>query len=555
MTSGGKMNHGRIFKIATILIAFLSFTAHAKDFSAVPGEYVVKLKSATHIMSVNALGRALGGTVKREVSKDLGLILVERSVLENSESAVHSLSQNALVEYAEPNFIYRVVGGSSSLPTDPQFNQLWGMVNTGQAITGESGTYSGTAGIDIDAAKAWQIETGSNNVVVAVIDTGVNYRIPDLAPNIWVNQAEKNGRPGVDDDGNGYVDDIYGYDFAKKTGDPMDVYGHGTHCSGTIGARANDGVGIVGVAWNVKIMPIRFLGDDGSGSLADAVASIEYAIKNKANIMSNSWGGGSYSQALFDVITKAKNAGILFVAAAGNESNDNDAAAAYPASYQIDNIVSVAAIDAKGRLADFSNFGKTTVHVGAPGVDILSYTMKGLESWSGTSMATPHVSGIAALLLSQDGSQGYATLKSRILSSARPLGSLRNRTTTGGMANAYYALTNKKAPADANDPFNWQKSPKSISSPHPYTDTFTQEWTVKVTGASQISVYFTKFQTEANYDKVEFFDKNGKSYGTISGQLGDVFGPTVDGDTVTFKFTADRSNTDYGFDVGGIAYR
>ena len=549
------MTHGRILRILTILCSLISSVAIAKDYSAVPGEYVVKLKPTAKVMNVNALGRALGSSVKRAVSKDLGLVLVERSAIESKDSAVKTLTDNPLVEYAEPNYIYRVVGGVAALPSDPQFQQLWGMVNTGQTIHGESGNYSGTPGIDIDAAKAWQIETGSKSVVVAVIDTGVDYNNADLAPNIWTNTLEASGRSGVDDDGNGYVDDIHGYDFVKKNGDPMDVFGHGTHCSGTIGARANDGVGVVGVAWNVKIMPIRFLGDDGGGTLADAVSSIEYALKNKADIMSNSWGGGPFSQALYDVIVKAKNAGILFVAAAGNEANDNDDMPAYPASYQIDNIISVAAIDANGKLADFSNTGKTTVHVAAPGVDILSHTMKGLEAWSGTSMATPHVSGIAALLLAQDPSQKYQALKSRILYSARPLASLRNRTITGGMANAYLALTNQKGPADANDPFNWMKMSQSGSTPHPYADTYSQSWTVTVPGAKQIAIQFSRFETEANYDKVEFFDKNGKSYGSISGHLGEVFSPIVDGDTVTFKFTADRSNTDYGFDVGGVAYR
>lgn len=436
------MNHGRVLKIVSILFAFLAASANAKENPAVPGEFVVKLKNTTSIMSANRLEHALGGAIVRQVSRDLGMVLVKRSMVETRESSLQALAQSSLVAYAEPNYIYRVVGGASALPTDPDFGKLWGMQNTGQEITGDQGTYKGTPGVDIDAAHAWQIETGNKNVIVAVIDTGVNYNEKDLADNIWTNMAEKNGVTGVDDDKNGYVDDIHGWDFTKQVGDPMDVFGHGTHVSGTIGARANDNYGVVGVAWDVQIMPIRFLGDDGSGTLADAVSSIEYATKMKANIMSNSWGGGGYSQALYDAIAKAKDAGILFVAAAGNESNDNDANPSYPASYQIDNIISVAAINAKGELADFSNTGATSVHVGAPGVDILSHTMAGLESWSGTSMATPHVSGIAALVLSQDMTQSYATVKDRILKSARPLQSLQGKTTTGGLVNAYRALTN-----------------------------------------------------------------------------------------------------------------
>lgn len=549
------MTQGRFFGIASILFAFISVTANAKDAPAVPGEYVVKLKPRTHVMSMTSLSRSLGVNVKREISKDLRLVLVQQPAIETRQSVINTLAHNSLVEYAEPNYIYKVVGGSSSLPNDPKFNQLWGMQNTGQTISGDGGTYKGTPGVDIDAAHAWQMETGSKNVIVAVIDTGVNYNERDLADNIWTNLAEKNGRTGVDDDTNGYVDDIHGYDFVTSTGDPMDVFGHGTHCSGTIGAKANDGYGVVGVAWNVQIMPIRFLDDSGSGSLENAVLSIDYATKMKATIMSNSWGGGGFSQALLDSINRAKDAGILFVAAAGNESNDNDANPAYPASYEVDNIISVAAIDARGRMADFSNFGKKSVHVGAPGVDILSHTMAGLESWSGTSMATPHVSGVAALLYSQDTTQTFAQVKARILASAKPVSGLRGRTTTGGMVNAYYALTNTQAPPDQNDPFNWQKDSASFSSPHPYKDSYTATQTFTVPGANQVAVYFSKFMTEAGYDKVEFFDKNGTSVGSISGQLGDTFGPTVDGDTVTITFTTDRSATDYGFDVGGIAFR
>ncbi|MGZ3723711.1 MAG: S8 family serine peptidase, partial [Bdellovibrionales bacterium] len=277
------MNHGRVLALA--LFALFSGIAQAKDFPAVPGEYVVKLKSTTSIMSVGSLERTLGATIKRTVSTDLGLVLVQRPIVETAVSAVNTLAHNPMVEYAEPNYIYRVSAGATATPSDPEYGKLWGMANTGQSITGDGGTFTGTPGVDIDAARAWQIETGSKQVIVAVIDTGVNFNEPDLADNIWTNDAELNGKAGVDDDANGFVDDIHGYDFVTKTGSPMDVFGHGTHCSGTIGAKANDGVGVVGVAWNVRIMPVRFLDNDGGGSLADAVSSIEYATKMKANIM------------------------------------------------------------------------------------------------------------------------------------------------------------------------------------------------------------------------------------------------------------------------------
>lgn len=550
------MNHGRVLGLAPILIALVSSFSYAQDFASVPGEYVVKLKSKAAVMNTTALAQTLGAQIKRTVSENLGIVLVQRPTVELTASAVQTLSHNPMVEYAEPNYIYRVSGGNKSLPTDPQLNQLWGMVNTGQSLDGDSGTYQAVAGLDIDATHGWQIETGSKKVVVAVIDTGVNYNEPDLQGNIWTNEAELNGVKGIDDDKNGFVDDIHGWDFVNKTGDPMDVFGHGTHCSGTIGARANDGLGVVGVAWDVSIMPIRFLGDDGGGNLADAVSAIDYAIKMKANIMNNSWGGGAFAQSLLDVITKAKDAGILFVAAAGNDAGDNDSIPSYPASYQVDNVIAVAAIDPTGAVASFSNYGHSSVQIAAPGVYILSHTMKGLESWSGTSMATPHVTGVAALLLSQDSTQTYAQIKSRILKSARPLASLRGRVATGGLVNAYYALSNTPPPPDANDPFNWDKSVQdTVSSAHPYINGTKQTWTLSVPGAKEIAVYFTKFVTEGGYDRVTFTNKKGKVVGFLTGNLGEAYSPVIDGDTVTITFTSDSSNTDYGFDVGGISFR
>jgi len=549
------MNHGRLFGVASILLATLTVTANAKEFPAVPGEYVVKLKSSSSIMSTRNMESVLGAHIKRMINTQEGLILVQRPVVETRDGAIQTLAHNPMVEYAEPNYIYRVNGGSATLPTDGKLDKLWGMMNTGAVYDGDEGSITGKAGIDIDAKRAWQIETGSHDVVVAVIDTGVNYRNPELEPNIFVNQAEKNGQTGVDDDANGFVDDIYGYDFAAKDADPMDVYGHGTHVSGTIGAAANNGDGVVGVAWNVRILPVRFLGDDGSGNLADAVSSIDYATKMKANIMSNSWGGGGFSQALQDAITRAKDAGILFVAAAGNNSNDNDASPEYPASYPVDNVVSVAAIDPTGAVASFSNFGKTSVHLAGPGVNVLSYTMRGLESWSGTSMATPHVTGVAVLLYSQDMSQSYATIKQRLLASARPLTTLRGRVATAGLVNAYYALTNTVAPGDPNDPFNWQKDAKTASTAHPYAANTKQDYTFTVPGATKVAVYFSKFDTEGGYDKVIVKNAAGTVIATMSGKLGETFSPVVDGDTIIMSFTADDTVNSYGFDVGGVAYQ
>lgn len=548
------MNQGRIFGVICAVLLATSPLANALDYPAVPGEYVVKLKNTKSIMRAGLLEAALGVRIKETINARESLILVQRPVVESAESAIQTLASNSMVGYVEPNYIYTVVGGATNLPNDPKLDQLWGMINTGQSVSGDMGTLTGVPGVDIDAKRAWQIETGSQDIRVAVIDTGVNYSNPDLAANIYTNEAELNGQTGVDDDSNGCVDDIYGCDFARNDGDPMDVYGHGTHVSGTIGAIGNNGEGVVGVAWNVTIIPVRFLDDNGGGTLANAVKSIDYATAMGADIMSNSWGGGGFSQALMDSIVRAKDAGILFVAAAGNDGADNDIRATYPANYDVDNVIAVAAIGSNGRLASFSNYGKTKVHIAAPGVNVLSYTMRGLESWSGTSMATPHVSGVAALLLSQDATQSYSVIKERLLASARPMSSLRNRVVTG-MLNAYHALGNTTAPGDPNDPFYWEKSVEQVSTPHQYPDDYVQEYELSVPGAARIAVHFSRFDTEAGYDKVEFINSQGAVVDTLSGNLGDTYGPIIEGDTVKLRFTTDGSVQRYGFDIDGVAYQ
>lgn len=549
------MNQGRIQRLMLGAIAMFAMAAQA-DFPAVPGEYIVKLKSSASVKSAQNIG-TFGASKQDIVSADLNIIKVKRPMVEKSESALTVLNANPLVEYAEPNYIWTVNGGSADLPNDPKLAQLWGMINSGTKSDGDEGEIQGIAGVDIDAQRAWQVETGSMAVKVAVIDTGVNYNNPDLAPNIYTNEAELNGVAGVDDDNNGCVDDVHGCDFSatNSDGNPMDVYGHGTHCAGTIGAKGNDGVDVVGVAWNVTILPVRFLGDNGGGTTEGAIKSIQYATRMGVHIMSNSWGGGAFSQALLDVIKQARDAGILFVAAAGNSSANNDVTASYPASYDVDNIISVAAIDNAGRMASFSNYGRNKVHIGAPGVNVLSHTMRGLESWSGTSMATPHVSGVAALLYAQDMTQSYATVKQRILASAKPVSGMRGRVQTSGMVNAYFALTNQVAPPDLDDPFNWQKVQESGASAHPYPHNFTQTFTYTVPGATRIAVHFARFETEARFDAVEFKDAAGVSYGSVSGNLGDSFGPVVNGDTVTLTFTTDASVNGFGFEIDGIAYQ
>lgn len=316
-------------------------------------------------------------------------------------------------------------------PNDPSFGSLWGMNK-------------------IDAEQAWDLSTGSQEVVVGVIDTGIDYTHPDLAENMWRNPYEVAGN-GIDDDGNGVVDDVFGYNAIDQSGDPMDDNSHGTHCAGTIGGVGNNGNGVAGVAWNVKMIGAKFLSANGSGSLSGAIRAIDYLTNLKTNqgvnivLTNNSWGGGGYSQFLRDAIERHRQAGIIFVAAAGNSSNNNDSLASYPASYDLDNVISVAATDSNDNLASFSNYGATSVDIAAPGVGILSTIHANrYASYSGTSMAAPHVSGAIALLKSYT-NLSMSNLISRVYNTGDSLSQLNGIVRTGKRLNVNNMLRNDES--------------------------------------------------------------------------------------------------------------
>src|SRR5262245_13016115 len=340
--------------------------------------------------------------------------------------------------YAEPNFIIEALG----TPNDPGFPSQWSLSNIGQT--------GGVPGADIGVVGAWNLTTGASDVVVAVIDTGVDYTHPDLAANIFRNLGDCNG-DGIDNDGNGYVDDCHGINAITGSGDPMDDDNHGTHVAGTIGAVGNNVVGVTGVAWTVTILPCKFLDATGSGDAAGAVACLDYvaAMKDRGvNIVasSNSWGGGLFSQALADASEAQLQRAILFTTAAGNSASNNDVLRSYPCAYEFANIVCVAATDDHDLLADFSNHGRHTVHVGAPGVNILSTTIGNTyQSFGGTSMATPHVSGVAALLAAQDPTRDWRAVKNLILAGGEIRPSLADMV-TGRRLNALGSLTCTGAP-------------------------------------------------------------------------------------------------------------
>lgn len=470
----------------------LSFSAQAESKNE---EYLIKLastenKNTSFFSDLKSLG------IKQEKISEEWLLI------SGSPQKVKSLlnsKSSAIIEYSQPNYKVSLIenyqiedrlrrtalelflsrnpdasftkaarqdnpdipaaGPVSNDGNDPLFSHQWGM-------------------LDIGMSNAWGISRGSNKIVVAVIDTGVDYTHEDLLPNMWRNPGESGkdsqGRDkatnGVDDDGNGYIDDVVGWDFAKNDNKPYDLSssgfgtllgggnpGHGTHCAGNVAARGQNNVGISGVAPNAQIMALRFLSEKGQGRTSDAIKAIKYAVDNGARVLSNSWGSegensreGEENKALQDMITYAQSKGVLFIAAAGNGhsgkgyDNDTDARPGYPASYTQENIISVAAIDENDQLGTFSNWGARSVDIGAPGVKVYS-TMVGNKysdtvvnlfglkvAWDGTSMATPHVAGAAALYWAAHPEKSWQEVKQALLGSVKKINSLANKTTSGG---------------------------------------------------------------------------------------------------------------------------
>ncbi len=317
-------------------------------------------------------------------------------------------------------------------PNDTYLSYQWSIDNSSNAS-------AAGADIDINAPLAWGISTGASNTIVPVIDTGIDYTHPDLLENIWTNPYEIPDN-GVDDDNNGYIDDMHGWDFVNKDNNPMDGHGHGTHVAGTIGAVGNNSAGIAGVVWSADLVALKALSDSGAGFMADLKQALLYALVMNFRLSNNSWGGGGKHKAFLRTLTLAEEQNHLFIAAAGNSSNDNDLQPFYPSNYELDNVLSVASIDKTGLRSSFSNYGVTSVDIAAPGGNILSTYPGGRYAFlSGTSMATPHVTGVATLLLSNNPDLSSTDIKSLILSSAKPVADLAGKVATGGTLNAHAA--------------------------------------------------------------------------------------------------------------------
>lgn len=405
-----------------------------KGPTSIPGQLIVKFRKNTPAAQrVNAHATARTRVIGQISGLDLDLVASTSNV--PVQALMKKYRNNPFVEYAEPNGILRI----QLTPNDPQFSSQWGLNNASDA--------------DIDAVEAWDIETGSESVIVANVDTGIDYLHEDLAQNMWVNTGEIAGN-GIDDDGNGYIDDVYGWDFYNNDNDPMDDHGHGTHTGGIIAAAGDNEIGVAGVSWRSKLMALKVFDQYGNGSFFSAASAIIYAADMGAAVSNNSYGclgENCVSLALEDAFNYAEQHNMLNVVAAGNDSNNNDLTSYYPCNSASASVLCVAATTSSDSLASFSNFGLSTVDLAAPGYSILSTVPvtgngccsdpSGYRQISGTSMATPMVTGSAALLLSQNSGLAFTELKSLLVGAVDVIPVLSDVTRYGGRLNVHRALT------------------------------------------------------------------------------------------------------------------
>ena len=417
--------------LLSLVPAWAQVTPVVNGQDAVAGRVLLRLRTPSSAM-LNSIRSLADADDLRQLESTLGLYLLH-SRSSRADTLIPLLRTIPGVAYAEPDYIVK----GFATPNDPNFSLQWSFSNTA------------TPGADIGASQAWDISTGSTANVVGVVDTGIDYTHPDLAANVWTAPAAFTVNLGW-----GTLTcpaGSHGYNAIARSCDPKDDHYHGTHVSGTIGATGGNGIGVAGVNWSTRIMGLKFLDSTGSGSTSDAIDAMEFAIQVKAKfagsstpanirVLSNSWGGAGFSQALLDEINKANTNEMLFVVAAGNSAANIDTTPQYPGAFNAPNLISVAATGSDDTLASFSNWGPTRVHLGAPGVSIISTTPSGTYSYlSGTSMATPHVSGAAMLLLSRC-SLNTGGLKNALLSNVDPIPSLASKTVTGGRLNVNRAI-------------------------------------------------------------------------------------------------------------------
>lgn len=419
----------------------LPLPAFAQEHEYVPGEVIVKLKGKSRTLAAQAfVGKAV--TEKSMALKGswsgINMHHFALKAGQSVEATINELRNDPDVEYAEPNYIVR--RQSLGAPEGP----ILSMSEVAASHPGMQGSSSPQTSAPIALQQAWsEITPGKEPPIVAIIDTGVDLGHPVFAETgaLWTNAGEIPGN-GIDDDGNGYIDDVHGWNFVHQHGHPQDDEGHGTHVAGIVLGATQDLMAVPRGSAQIRLMPLKFLDADGAGTTSSAIQAIYYAVNNGAKILNNSWGGGGYSNALLDAIAYSYDKGRVFVAAAGNAANDNDRAPTFPANYAVPNVISIAATSDLDGWAGFSNFGAQSVHMSSPGVSILStYPGAAFARLSGTSMATPFVAGVAALIVREQPAMNGYQVRQLIFDGAQPISSLVGKTWTRARLNAYQALT------------------------------------------------------------------------------------------------------------------
>ncbi len=526
--------------------------AAQKNPEVVSGEVVVQTSDKSTLKQLMSEYKVVSIDETQGVYSLLGTSLRGNEVKE-----AERISKMKGISFAEPNFVRQL--NQLAPPRDPKWLGLWGLKNYGQD---SANTVGGLNGADIQAQEAWKTTTGSKEIVVAVIDTGIDYTHPDLASNMWVNEKEKNGVPGVDDDGNGYTDDLYGWNFVSdleeapsygKPGnpDPMDDQGHGTHCSGTIGAVGNNGIGVVGVNWNVRLMALKFLSASGGGNSRDLYRALQYAANQGVDVINASFGGGAPSKLELMALQNLTQKGVLFVAAAGNDgANINaDQTPQFPAAYPIDGILAVAATDNRDQLASFSNYGSESVDLAAPGVAILSTFPTNAQlmkdegiaepytAWSGTSMATPHVAGAAALVLAANPTlrKNPIELKKRLMQTTDYLPQLAGRVMSGGRLNLARAVQGGETTFTLRG--NWKEEALSLKTPAYPTTKLDQVWAIQKKGVKALQLHLAYSNLDESLDLATLFDGSFRKISALPMFTQDIWLPAIQGDTAYLMFS------------------
>jgi subtilisin family serine protease/regulation of enolase protein 1 (concanavalin A-like superfamily) len=459
-----------------------------------PDRIIVRAAPHAPAAALQRLHAGLGTAVSRRF-QTLGAEVIALPRGLEAARAVALFRASGLIELAEPDYLLQPLFA----PNDFQYQNQdqWNLHNTG--------IYGGTPGADVMAEAAWDLQREAPDIVVAVVDTGIRYTHEDLAPNMWVNPGESGldaqGRDkrtnGIDDDGDGYIDDVHGINVLTHSGDPMDDWGHGTHVAGIVGAVGNNGVGVAGIAWRVKLMAVKFIAANATYSVSDAIAALDYARTKGARIVTASWGNYAFnSQALREAFTALRDAGIIVAAAAGNDDNNNDLTPLYPASYEFDNIVAVAATDRTDARAGYSNYGLASVDLGAPGSPVFSTWASSdhaYQYYEGTSMAAPHIAGACALLWARFPGDSYAQIIQRVLANVDPLPALAGRTKTGGRLNLAAALASSAPPPPPSAP----AAPGGLSATATSASSIALAWTDN-------SATETGFEIERSTDGVNF---------------------------------------------------